>query len=72
MAKVIRSQVNKLSDKLSRVNESFTVNMYDNGYMIEVGGKNANDDWVTAKILVSTVEELLALVKEATELERDN
>ena len=62
--------VNKLSDKLTKVNESFTVNMYDNGYMIEVGGRDDEDNWKTAKILVSTVEELLVLVREATEIER--
>jgi hypothetical protein len=62
--------VNKLRDKLIKVNESFTINMYDNGYMIEVGGRDDEDNWKTAKILVSTVEELLMLVREATEIER--
>ena len=62
--------VKKLSDKLTKVNESFSINMYDNGYMIEVGGRNDEDDWKTAKIMVSTVEELLELVREATEIER--
>jgi hypothetical protein len=62
--------VKKLSDKLIKVNESFTINMYDNGYMIEVGGRDDEDNWKTAKILVSTVDELLVLVREATEIER--
>jgi hypothetical protein len=62
--------VNKLSDKLTKVNESFTINMYDNGYMIEVGGRDDEDNWKTAKIMVGTVEELLVLVREATEIER--
>ena len=68
-AKTVGS-VKKLSDKLTKVNESFTINMYDNGYMIEVGGRNEDDDWKTAKIMVPTVEELLVLVREATEIER--
>jgi hypothetical protein len=62
--------INKLSDKLTKVNESFTINMYDNGYMIEVGGRDDEDDWKTAKIMVATVEELLELVREATEIQR--
>jgi hypothetical protein len=62
--------VKKLSDKLIKVNESFTINMYDNGYMIEVGGRDDEDNWKTAKIMVGTVEELLVLVREATEIER--
>jgi hypothetical protein len=44
--------------------------MYDNGYMIEVGGRDDEDNWKTAKIMVGTVEELLELVREATEIER--
>ena len=62
--------VKKLSDKLTKVNENFTINMYDNGYMIEVGGRDNEDNWKTAKIIVDTVEELLVLVREATEIER--
>ena len=62
--------VNRLGDKLTKVNENFTINMYDNGYMIEVGGRDDEDNWKTAKIIVDTVEELLVLVREATEIER--
>ena len=64
--------VKKLSDKLTKVNENFTINMYDNGYMIEVGGRDNEDNWKTAKIIVDTVEELLVLVREATEIERED
>jgi len=65
-----KKQVNKLSDKLAKVNESFTVNMYDNGFMIEVGGRDDEDEWKTAKIMVPTVEQLIELIKEATTLTR--
>ena len=64
--------VSKISDKLAKVNESFTVNMYDNGYMIEIGGKDSEDDWKTAKITVAELDSLIALVKEAVSMERDN
>lgn len=64
--------VKQLSDKLAKVNESFTINMYDNGYMIEVGGRDHDEEWKTAKIMVTEVDELLALVREATEMTRDS
>ena len=64
--------VSKISDKLKVVNESFTVNMYDNGYMIEIGGKDSKDDWKTAKITVAELDSLIALIKEAVSMERDN
>ena len=66
-----KKQVKTISDKLSKVNENFTVNMYDNGFMIEVSGKDSDGEWKTAKIMIQTVDELLVLVREATEIERD-
>ncbi|CAB4125935.1 hypothetical protein UFOVP181_303 [uncultured Caudovirales phage] len=62
----------KISDKLAKVNENFTINRYDNGFMIEVGGRDDEDEWKNSKIIVSTVEELLVLVKEACTLKLDN
>jgi hypothetical protein len=63
----------KLSDKLSKVGDSLTVNMYDNGYMVEVSGRNDDGDWATAKILCSTLDEVTAVLKEAaTVIPRDN
>jgi hypothetical protein len=63
--------VNKISDKLTKVNESFTVYMYDNGYMIEVSGRDSENDYKTVKIMVNELAQLAALVQEATEMERD-
>ena len=50
--------------KLAKVNDSFTVNRYDNGFMIEVGGRDEENDWKSAKILCNTEEELIELIKE--------
>lgn len=61
----------KLSDKLNKVGDSLTVNMYDNGYMVEVSGRNKDDEWGSAKILCNTFEDLVAVIKEATEMDRD-
>ena len=72
MAIVKRKSVNNISDKLTKVNESFTVYMYDNGYMIEVGGRDRENDYKTVKIMVNNLEQLVALVTEATEMERDD
>jgi len=64
--------MSKLGDKLVKVNESFTVYRYDNGFMIEVSGKDSDSDWKTSKILCSTEEELLEIIKEANSMELDN
>ena len=71
MATKTPKTVSKISDKLSKVNESFTVNMYDNGYMIEIGGRDHGDDWKTAKIMVQNIDQLIELIKEASEMDKD-
>lgn len=71
MAKV-KTAVSKVSDKLVKVNENFSVYMYDNGYMLEVNGKDANNEYKSAKIMVATSEQLLALIAEVAEMERDS
>lgn len=58
--------------KLDKVNESFTVNRYDNGFMIEVGGRDKESDWKTCKVLCGTKEELFAVIEEALALEVEN
>jgi hypothetical protein len=64
--------VSTLGDKLTKVNENFSVNMYDNGYMIEVSGRNKKGDYTTAKIMCSNIEQLVVLVQEACTMERDS
>lgn len=61
----------KVSDKLAKVGDSYTVNIYDNGYMLEVGGRNSEDDWANAKIMCPTKDELFALINEIDTMERE-
>lgn len=61
----------KISDKLKKVDMRFTVEMYDNGYLIEVSGRNHSDDYSSARIMCKDVDELLELVQETTNAERD-
>ncbi len=61
----------KISDKLAKVDTSFSVSRYDNGFLIEVSGRNKDEDYKTAKVLVKTVDELVELVKEAVTMEID-
>jgi len=64
--------VNKLGDKLVKVNDNFSIHMYDNGFMVEAGGRNKKGDYVQAKILCINVDEVLSLVREACEMDRDS
>lgn len=66
-----KKQISKLRDKLEKVSENYTINMYDNGFMIEVSGRDSDEEYKTAKIMVPTIEQLVELVKEAAEMSRD-
>lgn len=56
--------------KLNQVNENFTVNMYDNGYMVEVGGRDKKGEYKTSKLMLNSADELIEVIKEITSMER--
>ena len=58
--------------KLAKVNEAITINRYDNGWMIEIGGRDKKQDWKNFKILCNTEEELLSVIKEWNTMELDS
>lgn len=62
----------KKLNKLEKVNESITINRYDNGFMVEVGGRDKENDWKSAKILCNTEAEMLDVVKEWNSMELDS
>ena len=62
----------KKLNKLTKVNESFTVNRYDNGFMIEVGGRDNENDWKNCKVMCATETELFEVIKEALAMEMDS
>ena len=58
-------------NKLAKVNESITINRYDNGFMVEVGGRDDENDWKSAKILCATEADMMAVVQEWISMEID-
>jgi len=56
-------------NKLATVNESITIYRYDNGWMVDVSGQDKKEDYKTAKIMCSTEEELIAIIKEYNSLD---
>jgi len=50
--------------KLVKVNESITINRYDNGWMVEISGRNKKEEWANTKTLCNSEQEVLDLIKE--------
>ena len=61
----------KLSDKLAKCSDSLTVNLYDNGFMVEVSGRDHSDDWKSAKIMCPTLDDVVNVITEASAMPRD-
>lgn len=47
-----------ISKKIKKRDENFEIYTYDNGYLIQVGGRNEDDDWVTAKVFAINIAEV--------------
>lgn len=62
---------NKLT-KLAKVNDSLTVYRYDNGWMVEVSGRDKKEDYKTTKIMCSTEAELIDVIKEYNNMNLDD
>lgn len=58
-------------NKLSKVNESISIYRYDNGWMVEIGGRDEENDWANAKIICNTEEEVLDLIRQYNQLPLD-
>ena len=68
---MVKKTISKIGDKLAKVSDSFTVNIYDNGYMLEISGRDIDGEWKNAKVLIQNLAQLNDLITEVSELPRD-
>lgn len=59
-------------NRLAKVNENISINRYDNGWMVEIGGRDEGNDWKNTKTLCNTEDEVITLIKEWNNKEVDN
>jgi hypothetical protein len=64
--------ITKVSDKLTKVGEFVNVYFYDNAYMVEVSGRNKEDDWVSVKLVCRDLNEVQAVLEEVDSLPKDS
>ena len=63
------SALDTIKEKIYKRDEDFRIYTYDNGYLIEVGGRNGDDEWVTAKVFAVGTQEVLDTVAGILEIE---
>ena len=59
-----------VANKLTKADDSFNVTIADNGFMIDISGRDAEDEWSGAKVICNSVEELHAAISEILALPR--
>jgi hypothetical protein len=63
--------ITKVSDKLTKVSECVNVYFYDNAYMVEVSGRNEDDNWVATKLVCRDLSEVQTLLEEVDSLPKE-
>ncbi len=67
-----KKPITKVADKLTKVSECVNVYFYDNAYMVEVTGRDKNDDWANIKLVCKDMDEVVKVLQEVESLERES
>lgn len=67
-----KKPITKVADKLTKVSECVNVYFYDNAYMVEVTGRDTNDDWANIKLVCKDMDEVVKVLQEVESLERES
>jgi len=62
--------ITSINDKLITVSDNFYVNIYDNGFMLEVCGTDKNGEYKTVKLICNSPTELNVLIDSIIAMER--
>lgn len=58
-------------NELVNVNQNYEVQQYDNGFLLEIGGHDYDDNWTNRKLVVNSETELFELIKVIHSLPKD-
>lgn len=67
-----KKNITKVADKLAKVGECVNVYFYDNAYMVEVSGRDDNEDWANVKLVCRDLNEVQAVLEEVESLPKDS
>jgi hypothetical protein len=55
---------NKLIDHFAKVNDNYSITNCQNGYMVDVSGQDSEENWINAKFVFKTIDELKDVVQD--------
>lgn len=59
-----------LLDFITKIGEDINIKVINNGYLVEVSGRDTLDDWKTVRLACKDRSELAALLDQCFELDR--
>lgn len=62
----------KLLDFIYKIGEDINIRVVNNGYLLEVSGRNAQEDWTAVKLVCLNRKDLDSLLDQCFALPRDN
>jgi hypothetical protein len=62
----------QINSRIVHVNDSFSVNMYDNGFMVECSGRDNEQNYASSKTMCSNLDELVALIQTIATMPRND
>jgi hypothetical protein len=60
----------KLIDHFAKVNDNYTVTNCHNGYVVEMSGQDSDENWISAKFVFKTLDELKDAVQDLAFMQR--
>ena len=64
------SKPSKLIDIFAKINDNYTVTNCHNGFVIEVSGQDRDAEWITAKYVIKSLDELKDAVQDLAWMQR--
>lgn len=61
----------KIVDFISKISEDINIKVVDNGFLVEISGRNAEDSWESIKLVCKDRKELNSYLDQALALPRD-
>lgn len=60
-----------INTKIVKVNDTYSVTMCANGYVVEISGRNADDAWCSTKLICTSISELYDLILEIDKMDKE-
>lgn len=60
----------EIGELFTKVSDSYTITNCQNGFMVEVSGHDPSENWINAKFVIKTLDELKDAVQDLVRISR--